>query len=200
MSTRKKDRQPETSIAAQDSVMVAAVKTYLDDMGWTYEQAERDNGERVLITTRVHVDPVVSRTVFDVAPSRQRFGLFSYVPFSVAEDKRLAVMEYLTRANYRLFLSKFEFDLSDGELRTVCMAIPEDSVLSLAMVSRMRRDVHSVLEHYLPGVLAILYGSQTAQQAWQALLDREAAKSESNEQTQLSEEERADQDAQASKE
>jgi hypothetical protein len=175
MSTRKMDHQPETPIASQDSTMVAAVKTYLDDMGWTYEQAERDDGERVLITTRVHVDPVVSRTVFDVAPGRQRFGLFAYVPFSVPEDKRLTVMEYLTRANYRLFLAKFEFDLDDGELRVASTAIPEDSVLSVEMIRRMRQDVHSVMEHYLPGVLAILYGNHTANEAWQALKASEAA-------------------------
>jgi hypothetical protein len=123
-----------------------------------------------------------------------------YVPFSVPEDKRLAVMEYLTRANYRLFLSKFEFDLTDGELRTVCTAIPEESDLSVAMVSRMRRDVHWVLEHYLPGILAILYGSQTSQQAWQALLDREAAEAEDETPGQITEQDPAGQGSEASTE
>lgn len=187
MSTRKRNRQPDTLNEARDSTMVAAVRTYLDDMGWTYEQAEWDEGERVLITTRIHVDPVVSRTVFDIAPGRQRFGLFAYAPFNVPKEKRMAVMEYLTRANYRLFLSKFEFDLSDGGLRTVCSVIPEDSDLSVAMVSRMCRDEHLVLKLYLPGVLAIVHGSQSAQQAWQALLDREAAEGEDETQAQIAE-------------
>jgi hypothetical protein len=178
MSTRKKKGQEVTPVAATDSTMVTAVRAYLDDMGWSYEESEREQGDRVLITTRVHVGPVSSRTVFDIGVGRQRFGLFAYVPFNVPEANRMAVMEYLTRANYRLFLVKFEFDLNDGELRGVCTVIPEDSALSVAMVRRMRRDVHSVLEHYLPGVLAIVYGQQTAQQAWQALLDQEAAEAE----------------------
>lgn len=175
MSTRKQDSQQPTPAPAQQATLVDTVKAYLDDKGWSYELSERDEGERVLLTTRIHVEPVVSRTVFDIGVSRNRLGIFAYVPFTVPVDHRMAVMEYLTRANYRLFLAKFEFDLSDGEWRALCPVIPDDSALTVAMVRRMRHDVHSAIEHYAPGVLAIMYGQQTAQQAWQAMLDREAA-------------------------
>jgi hypothetical protein len=161
--------------ATGESPMLTAVKDYLDDLGWTYDIAERDEGERLRITTKVHLDPVLCKTCFEIHETRQRFGIFAYAPFMVSEEKRAAVMEYLTRANYRLFLAKFEFDLDDGELRVVSTAIPEDSVLSVEMIRRMRQDVHSVMEHYLPGVLAILYGNRTPNEAWQALKASEAA-------------------------
>ena len=175
MSKRKRDSQQVPPPPSQNPSMVDVVKNYLDDREWSYEQNEREKGDRILLTTRIHVDPVVSRTVFDIGVSRNRLGIFAYGPFTVPEEKRMAVMEYLTRANYRLFLAKFEFDLNDGEWRAVCTVIPDDSALTVAMVRRMRRDVHSVIEHYVPGVLAIIYGQQTAWQAWQAMLDREAA-------------------------
>ena len=80
----------------QGLAMVATVKAFLDDMGWTYEPSEREAGDRVLLTTRIHVDPVLSRTVFDSVVSRQRYGLFAYVPFNVPKEQRMAVTEYLT--------------------------------------------------------------------------------------------------------
>ena len=165
----------ELTVPESESPMLDAVITYMDDLGWNYTVSERDDGARVVVTTRVNVEPVVYKTCLDINEAGRRFGIFAYAPFTVPEDKRLAVMAYLTRANYRLFLAKFELDLNDGELRSVCTAIPEDASLSIDMVRRMRQAVHDALEIYAPGILAIIYGNQTADQAWQALMDREAA-------------------------
>ena len=161
-----------TSMEA-DSRMVAVVKACLEELGWSYEISEKGS-DRTLITTRVQVDHATCRTHFDIAEPRQRFGIFVFAPFAVPEGKRSAVMAYLTRANYRLYLAKFELDMTDGELRTACTVMPEESRLSLEMVRRMRRGAHGAMEIYLPGILSILYGNCTADQAWQALLDREA--------------------------
>lgn len=167
-----------TSAKADDS-MVAVVKDCLAELGWSYDIAEKDDPDRILITTRVRLDDVLCRTQFNLSETRQRFGIFVYAPFAVPEHKRQAVMTYLTRANYRIFLAKFEFDLSDGELRSVATVMPEDSQLSLEMVRRMRRDAHGAMEIYLPGILSILYGDLTADQAWQALMYREAQEASS---------------------
>ena len=153
--------------------MFTVVKACLEDLKWSYEVSERDD-DRVVITTRVRLEDLTCRTQFVLSESRQRLGIFVYLPFAVPEERRMAVMEYLTRVNYRIFLAKFEFDLSDGELRAVCAVITEDATLSLEMVQRMRRDAHGVMETYVPGILSIVYGHRTAQDAWQALLDREA--------------------------
>lgn len=36
---------------------------------------------------------------------------------NVPEDRRLALAEFLTRANYGLFIGNFEMDWQDGEVR-----------------------------------------------------------------------------------
>ena len=159
--------------AEADGSMVAVVKDCLEELGWSYEISEKGS-DRTLITTRVQVDHATCRTHFDISEPRQRFGIFVFAPFAVPEGKRSAVMAYLTRANYRLYLAKFEMDMTDGELRTACTVMPEESHLSLEMVRRMRRGAHGAMEIYLPGILSILYGDCTADEAWQALLDREA--------------------------
>lgn len=161
-----------------DGPMVAVVKACLEELGWSYEISEKVE-DRILITARVQVDHATCRTHFDISDPRQRFGIFVFAPFAVPEGKRPAVMAYLTRANYRLYLAKFELDMSDGELRTACTVMPEESHLSLGMVRRMRRGAHGAMEIYLPGILSILYGDCTADQAWQALMDREAEEASS---------------------
>ena len=176
MSARKKNpkEQGQDAMAPEaDGPMFTVVKACLEDLKWSYEVSERDD-DRVVITTRVRLEDLTCRTQFVLSESRQRLGIFVYLPFAVPEERRMAVMEYLTRVNYRIFLAKFEFDLSDGELRAVCAVITEDATLSLEMVQRMRRDAHGVMETYVPGILSIVYGHRTAQDAWQALLDREA--------------------------
>ena len=176
MSARKKNpkEQGQDAMAPEaDGPMFTVVKACLEDLKWSYEVSEKDD-DRVVITTRVRLEDLTCRTQFVLSESRQRLGIFVYLPFAVPEDRRMAVMEYLTRVNYRIFLAKFEFDLSDGELRAVCAVITEDATLSLEMVQRMRRDAHGVMETYAPGILSIVYGHRTAQDAWQSLLDREA--------------------------
>ena len=176
MSARKKHskEQDQDAMAPEaDGPMFMVVKACLEDLRWSYEVSEKDD-DRVLITTRVRLEDLTCRTQFVLSESRQRLGIFVYLPFAVPEERRMAVMEYLTRVNYRIFLAKFEFDLSDGELRAVCAVITEDATLSLKMVQRMRRDAHSVMETYAPGILSIVYGHLAAKDAWQSLLDRES--------------------------
>ena len=176
MSTRKEcEKEQDQDVMAPEAAgpMLMVVRACLEDLGWSYEVSEKEP-ERTVITTRVRLEDVTSRTQFILSETRQRLGIFVYLPFDVPEDRRMAVMEYLTRVNYRIFLAKFEFDLSDGELRAVCAVITEDATLSLEMVQRMRRDAHSVMETYAPGILSIVYGHQAAKDAWQSLLDREA--------------------------
>ena len=176
MSTRKEyEKEQDQDVMAPEAAgpMLMVVRACLEDLGWSYEVSEKEP-ERTVITTRVRLEDVTSRTQFILSETRQRLGIFVYLPFDVPEDRRMAVMEYLTRVNYRIFLAKFEFDLSDGELRAVCAVITEDATLSLKMVQRMRRDAHSVMETYAPGILSIVYGHLAAKDAWQSLLDRES--------------------------
>lgn len=163
--TRKANEQPDPSGSANP--MLQVVLQDLSDLGWTHDVREED--ERTVVTTRVSQNHGAVRAVFDINVSRDRFGIFVYAPLHIPEANRSDVMVYLTRANYRVYLSKFEFDLRDGELRVVSSVIPAGSTLSVQMVARMRRDALRVMDVYMPGVLAIVYGHRTADEAWEAL-------------------------------
>src|SRR4030081_1049823 len=48
---------------------------------------------------------------------QEEFVFYSVCDVNVPEDKRAAMAEYLTRANYGLYIGNFEMDYSDGEIR-----------------------------------------------------------------------------------
>ncbi|MFM2007139.1 MAG: hypothetical protein RLZZ09_2794 [Pseudomonadota bacterium] len=158
----------ETAISR--SPLEAAVVAYLDELGWNYERRPSKTGDKVSLITHVNLDTARVRYCLDIVPSRHGFGIFAYAPFDIPESRRHEVMLYSTRINHRIYLSKIEMDLEDGELQVVSTAIVEDAELSQAMIGIMMRNVHSVMDTYLPGILAIIHGQRTADEAWRAVL------------------------------
>jgi len=48
---------------------------------------------------------------------QDRYVFYSVIPVTAPEDRRIAVAELLTRANYGMLIGNFELDLDDGEIR-----------------------------------------------------------------------------------
>jgi hypothetical protein len=88
----------------------------------------------------------------------RRFIFLSVMETSIPEDKRQAVAEFLTRANYALFLGGFEMDFSDGEVRYKTSIAVEDGKLSQAMIKTMVYTNVLSMDRYLPGILSVIYG------------------------------------------
>ncbi|MBX2863871.1 MAG: YbjN domain-containing protein [Leptolyngbyaceae cyanobacterium MAG.088] len=86
----------------------------------------------------------------------REFIFYSMAPFKVPEHKRLAIAEYICRANYGLVLGNLELDLSDGEVRYKTSIDVENSVLSLDLVKNMVHSNIHTFDRYLPGLTAIL--------------------------------------------
>lgn len=97
---------------------------------------------------------------------------YSICPLSVAPAKRLAVAEFLTRANYGLVIGNFEMDLEDGEIRykTSLDAAESPELTSLTSLTSgmIRNAVYAnvlMMDKYLPGILSILGGNVPPKQA-----------------------------------
>jgi hypothetical protein len=83
---------------------------------------------------------------------------YSICPVKVPEERRFAVAEFLTRANYGSSLGSFEMDLDDGEVRCkVIHAVAPDG-LDAALVERLIRVNGRVMEIFLPGIKAVAGG------------------------------------------
>ncbi len=89
---------------------------------------------------------------------RQRFIFYSVMESKVPPDKRQAVAEYLTRANYGLILGNFEMDFSDGEVRYKTSIDIEGGQLASQMIRTMVYTNVLMMDKYLPGIMSVIYG------------------------------------------
>lgn len=142
----------------------------LTRMKWHFE--ETIDGEKVQFRLIVNLDTVTSRTYIDCFEGSRQLGVFSYVPIKVAEEFREATLEYLTRVNHMLFSPKFEFDLRDGELRVTTSASLRDTSCTESLVRSMVELAHMTIDKHLPGVLMIIFGGLSAQDAWDKNAER----------------------------
>jgi len=88
-----------------------------------------------------------------------QFLFYSVCPVKAPEDRHTAVAEFLTRANYGLFIGNFELDFSDGEIRYKTSIAVEGSQLSPALVKPLVYANVLMMDRYLPGIMSVIYGS-----------------------------------------
>ncbi len=89
---------------------------------------------------------------------QQRFVFYSIMESRVPENKRQAVAEYLTRANYGLMIGNFEMDFSDGEVRYKTSIDVEGGQLTPPMIKTMVYVNVLMMDKYLPGIMSVIYG------------------------------------------
>lgn len=96
---------------------------------------------------------------------REQFIFYSACPIKAIEEKRVLMAEFLTRANFGLTLGNFEMDFSDGEIRYKTSIDVEDDRLSFALIKQIVHANVMIMDHYLPGIMAVLYGDKSPYEA-----------------------------------
>jgi hypothetical protein len=102
------------------------------------------------------------------------FFFYSICPVNVPPERRLAVAEFLTRANYGLKVGNFEMDIDDGEVRFKTSIDVEKTELNRELVSNLVYANVWTMDRYLPGILTVTYGSETPLVAIQKIEGRQA--------------------------
>ncbi|MBN1137975.1 MAG: YbjN domain-containing protein [Anaerolineae bacterium] len=90
---------------------------------------------------------------------------YSVCPVKAAEDRRMALAEFLTRVNYGLFIGNFELDMDDGEIRYKTSIDVEGDRLSPALVRPLVYANVLMMDRYLPGIMSVLYGNAAPAEA-----------------------------------
>lgn len=135
--------------------------SFFEEDGWPFTQVE---GQSVL---RVGFQGQNGQwTCFAQAREEQtQFIFYSVCPVNAPEDKRLDLAEFLTWANYGLFVGNFEMDLSDGEIRYKTSIDVEGDRLSQALVQQLVYTNVFMMDRYLPGIMRVLYGGASPAEA-----------------------------------
>lgn len=100
-----------------------------------------------------------------VREDAEQFIFYSLCPVNAPEDMRPWVAEYLTRANYGLFLGNFELDFEDGEVRFKTSIDVEGDELTAALVRQVVYSNVIMMDRYLPGLLKVIYGGLSPSEA-----------------------------------
>ncbi|MEC4819821.1 MAG: YbjN domain-containing protein, partial [Scytonema sp. PMC 1069.18] len=96
---------------------------------------------------------------------QQQFVFYSICPVNAPEDKRLAVAEFITRANSGIIIGNFELDFSDGEISYKTSIDVEGDRLSAALIERVVYANVTMMDEYLPGILSVIYGNVSPEDA-----------------------------------
>lgn len=87
---------------------------------------------------------------------QKQFSFYSIYPDNVPEEKRQAIAEFLTRANYGMTIGNFELDYTDGEIRYKTSIDVEGDRLTNALIKTIVYTNVSMMDEYLPGIRAVL--------------------------------------------
>lgn len=96
---------------------------------------------------------------------KQIFMFHSYAPVKTPEDKRPLMADFLTRANYGLYIGNFEMDYNDGEIRYKTSIDVENAELNSALIKGVVYPNVSIMDKYLPGIMAVIYGGSSPTEA-----------------------------------
>lgn len=96
-----------------------------------------------------------------VKEDKAQIFFYSICPMAAPEDKRGAVAEFITRANYGMPIGNFEMDYGDGEIRFKTSVDVEGVEINTTLLYNLVYANIWAMDQYLPGILAVLYGNLT---------------------------------------
>ncbi len=79
-------------------------------------------------------------------------------PVNASEERRGAVAEFITRANYGMRIGNFEMDFTDGEIRYKSSFDFESTVLGSQLIKNALYPGVQTTDQYLPGLMKVIYG------------------------------------------
>ena len=143
--------------------IIEAVRAYYEQDDWPYVQLE----DQPILKTAFRGSNGQWTCYAQEREGRQMLVFHSILPFRVPEERRPAVAEYITRANYGLFSGNFEMDFTDGELRFKTSLDLEDNHPSQAQIRNTVLSNVAFVDRYLPGLLQVLHAERSPEAAYE---------------------------------
>ncbi len=94
---------------------------------------------------------------FQARPAEQQMMFYSRAPINAGPEKRAALADFFTRANYGMVIGNFELDMKDGEMRYKVSIDVEGIELTNTFLKNLTYTAVVTLDRYLPGIMKVLY-------------------------------------------
>lgn len=143
------------------AALIDIAEDYLLEIGWKFE---RDDDNDV-IRTGVNANNASFRVIIYSLEDKELLTVYVTQDNNIPKPKRVAMAEFIARANYGLNLGNFDLDMEDGELGYKISVDVEGGQLSRDMVGNMVGAGVSTMDQYYPGMMAVLFANATPEEA-----------------------------------
>jgi hypothetical protein len=96
-----------------------------------------------------------------VREEHQQMVFYSICPIIAPESKRLAVAEFITRANSGMAMGNFELNFENGEIFYKTSIDVQGDRLSFPLMQRLVYANVTIMDEYLPGIMAVIQENVT---------------------------------------
>jgi hypothetical protein len=141
--------------------ILGTLTDYFKVNGWNFDKLE----ERPVLRMGFKGEHAEWMCFAQARQEQQQAVFYSRAGFRVPEERRAAVAEFISRANYGMIIGNFELDVEDGEIRYKTSIDIEGGELSPNLIRNMVAPNVTMMDRYLPGVLAVAFGGVTPKAA-----------------------------------
>ncbi len=152
------DPTPENQNALQAFDTLAQ---FLEDDGWHPQRIEERYIYRMGFSGKNGQVSCFAQIRMDL----EQFLFYAVAPTKAPEDARMAVTEFITRANYGLRIGNFELDFDDGEVRYKSSLDFEGAALTTELIKNAIYPAVQTMDRYLPGLMSVFYASKSPAEA-----------------------------------
>ena len=134
------------------------VETFLADDGWFPLAIDGTTAYR----SGFNGDSGKFRVITHVNVELEQLYIYVMAEVNIPEETRMAVGEFMTRANYGMRIGNFEIDLNDGEVRYKSSLDFEGQPLTARLVHNAIYPAVTTMDRYFPSLMKVAYGGATA--------------------------------------
>lgn len=146
---------------------------FLKEREWDYYESKKSDEDRKIIDVGINGHNGRYPVRVWLLLKSERILFQSYLPVAVPEEKRPAVAEYITRANYGTLIGGFEMDYRDGEVNYKTSLDYEDDRLSVALIRQLARSNMSTFAKYWTGFFKVIFADLDPAMAIKEIEDKE---------------------------
>jgi hypothetical protein len=160
-SDRTDNDSPDTTTTDTDNMILESIIEFFTEDDWTFTKLQGQSTLQVVCQGKNGKWNCYAQA----REAAEQFVFYSIYPDVAPEDKRLAIAELLTRANYGLIIGNFEMDFDDGEIRYKTSIDVEGDFLTSDLIKQLVYANVTAMDHYFPSIQTVTEGQRSPTEA-----------------------------------
>jgi hypothetical protein len=142
----------DTQTTASTQTIFQAIINFFTQDDWSFTRIQGETELRL----GFQGDNGIWNCYAEARETHEQFIFYSICPVVAPENKRSAVAEFITRANYSMIIGNFEMDFDDGEIRYKTSIDIDGDELTQDIIKRLVYANVTMMDEYLPGIINVI--------------------------------------------